>query len=55
MLQLVDMQGKVQQRYQLDLPANVTEIVVLKVSGSGQIYALLKSEKAVHVAWWEYR
>ncbi len=54
-LQLVDMQGKVQQRYRLDVPADVTEIMVLKVSDSGQVYALLKSDKAVHVAWWGYR
>jgi len=55
MLQLVDMQGKVQQRYRLDLPSDAAEIMVLKVSDSGQVYALLKSDKAVRVAWWEYR
>jgi len=55
MLQLVDMQGKVQQRFRLDIPADATEIMVLKVSDSGQIYALLKADKAVHVAWWGYR
>ncbi|HWR10881.1 MAG TPA: hypothetical protein VN445_03575 [Rectinemataceae bacterium] len=55
MLQLVDAQGKVHQRFRLDLPEGAEEVMVLKVSAAGQIYALLKTREAVDVVWWDYR
>ena len=55
MLQLLDSAGKVHARYRIDLPDGVEEVIAMKVSSAGQIYALLKSMENIRVAWWSYR
>jgi len=54
-LQLIDGVGKVRSRFLIDLPASTKEIVSIKVSPTGYVYALLSTELAVRVVWWYYR
>jgi hypothetical protein len=55
MLQLVDETGKVQLRYRIELPNGVGEVIALKVSFAGQVYAMLKAEENIRVVWWSFR
>lgn len=54
-LQLVDGEGKVHARFRIDLPPDTKEIVSVKVSPTGYVYALLRAELAASVVWWYYR
>ena len=54
-LQLTDARGKVQARYRMDLPEGASEVVALKVSAKGQVYALLGAGDAIKAVWWDYR
>lgn len=54
MLQLTDQKGKTQARYRMELPDGTSEVMALKVSAKGQVYALLGSGDAIKVVWWDY-
>jgi hypothetical protein len=53
-LQLIDGKGKAQSRYRMELPAGSREVIALKVSAKGQVYALLGAADAVRAVWWDY-
>ena len=54
-IQLIDGEGKVRSRFRIELPANTKEIVSVKVSSTGYVFAILKTESAAGVVWWYYR
>ena len=54
MLQLTDEMGKAQARYRMELPDGTREVMALKVSAKGQVYALLGAGDAIKAVWWDY-
>lgn len=54
MLQLTDEKGKALSRYRMELPGGTREVMALKVSATGQVYALLGADDAVRAVWWDY-
>lgn len=54
MLQLTDAEGKAQARYRMEYPAGTREVIALKVSAKGQVYALLGASDEIRVVWWDY-
>ena len=54
MLQLTDAAGKAQARYRMEFPEGTREVMALKVSAKGQVYALLGTSDAIKVVWWDY-
>lgn len=55
MLQLTDSKGKVQSRYRIEFPEGAREVISLKVSANGQVYAILGASDSIKVVWWDYR
>ena len=54
-LQLINGEGMVHSRFRIELPADTKEIVSVKISSTGYVVSLLKTESSVHVVWWYYR
>jgi len=54
-IQLIDGKGTVYSRFRIELPVDTKEIVSVKISSTGYIVGLLKTESAVHIVWWYYR
>jgi len=54
MLQLTDAAGKAQARYRMEFPVGTREVMALKVSAKGQVYALLGTSDSIKVVWWDY-
>lgn len=53
-LQLTDGKGKALSRYRMELPGGSREVIALKVSAKGQVYALIGAADAVRAVWWDY-
>ena len=54
-IQLIDQKGTVHSRFRIELPADTKEIISVKISSTGYVVSLLKTESAIHVVWWYYR
>jgi hypothetical protein len=55
MIQLMDDKGKVHSRARIDPPEGVREMITIKVSEEGQVYALLKMDEKVQISMWNFR
>jgi len=55
MIQLMDDKGKVHNRARIDPPEGVREMITIRVSEEGQVYALLKMDEKVQISMWNFR
>lgn len=53
-LEIIDSEGKVRDRYRLELPPDTRMVPVLKLASTGQIYALVIRPAAAEVVWWDF-
>ena len=55
MIQLMDEKGKVHNRARIEPPEGVREMITIRVSEEGQVYALLKMDEKVQISLWDFR
>jgi hypothetical protein len=53
-LEIIDSEGKVRDRYRLELPPDTRMVPVLKLASTGQIFALVIRPAAAEVVWWDF-
>jgi len=54
-LRRIDAQGKVDLRRRIDFPEGSREVAAIKVSSTGQLYALIKTDDSAKVVFWDFR
>lgn len=52
-LEIIDSEGKVRNRYRLELPPDARAVPVLRLASTGQVYALVLCATAAEVVWWD--
>ena len=52
-LEIIDSEGKVRDRYRLELPPDARAVPVLKLASTGQVYALVLCAASAVAVWWD--
>ncbi|MDP2790289.1 MAG: hypothetical protein Q8O15_00860 [Rectinemataceae bacterium] len=54
-IQLMDDKGKIHRRVRISAPEGAREMITIRVSAEGQVYALFKMDEEVQVSLWNFR